>query len=403
MKQHRYALWFGLAVGVLLVFAEVVLIPLHAAGRAQALLGYLIGGLHLFEIPGFTVSELLGLCPNHTRTNRGFILALVVNVLFWIISALIIKRILRLGHFSDTSSTETNDSDQPAPRYSRRQLLVTGGRAAAATTASAIAYGFFAEARWFEISRQQIPIKGLSPGLNGLRIVQLSDIHHGPWMSHKWVRQIIETTNFLAPDVVALTGDYVYQSLDYVEPVAAELARLRPRIGTVAVMGNHDWWENGQVMQTEFARRNIPLIDNDRCFVTPNRRLVKNAKEGLCLAGVGDLWEDRQLYDAALADVPGGMPRILLSHNPDVAEQPDFLQSGYRVDLMLSGHTHGGQIRLPGVGAPVTNSRFGMKYAKGLAQGPACPVFTSRGLGMTVMPIRLGVPPEIAVIELISA
>ena len=94
------------------------------------------------------------------------------------------------------------------------------------------------------------------------------------------------------------------------------------------------------------------------------------------------------------------MPRILLSHNPDVAEEPGLLNSGHRVDLILSGHTHGGQIRLPLIGTPVTNSRYGSKYAAGLVQGPRCPVFISRGIGTTVLPIRLGVPPEIALIEL---
>jgi predicted MPP superfamily phosphohydrolase len=94
------------------------------------------------------------------------------------------------------------------------------------------------------------------------------------------------------------------------------------------------------------------------------------------------------------------MPRVLLSHNPDVAEENEFLASGYRVDLMLSGHTHGGQVRLPGIGTPVTNSVYGQKYAAGLVDGPVCPVYVSRGLGMTAMPIRFACRPEIAVIEL---
>ena len=95
-----------------------------------------------------------------------------------------------------------------------------------------------------------------------------------------------------------------------------------------------------------------------------------------------------------------GLPRVLLSHNPDVAEEPEFVESGHRVDLMLSGHTHGGQVAIPGVGSPVTNSKFGQKYARGLVRGPVCPVFVSRGLGTTVVPVRLGARPEIAVIEL---
>jgi predicted MPP superfamily phosphohydrolase len=144
----------------------------------------------------------------------------------------------------------------------------------------------------------------------------------------------------------------------------------------------------------------VPLIDNVRRFVTPGRRLVSESRDGLCIAGVGDLWEDKCIYKDALGGVPGGMPRILLSHNPDVAEEPAFLESGLRVDLMLCGHTHGGQVCLPFVGAPVTNSRLGQKYARGLVNGPVCPVFVSRGLGMTAMPVRLGARPEVAVIEL---
>jgi predicted MPP superfamily phosphohydrolase len=262
-------------------------------------------------------------------------------------------------------------------------------------------WGFFAEARWFEVTRRTFPVKGLPPELDGLRVVQLSDIHHSQWMSIKWVRQIVDVTNSLDADVVALTGDYVYRGLEYVRPTAIELARLRPRIGVVGVMGNHDWWQNGELTKWAFAKEGVPLIDNARRFVTPDRRMVERAGEGICFAGVGDLWEDKCVYRDALGGVPGGMPRILLAHNPDVAEEPEFLQSGYRVDLMLSGHTHGGQIRLPGIGAPVTNSRLGQKYAKGLVRGPVCPVYVSRGLGMTVMPIRVGVRPEIAVIELV--
>jgi predicted MPP superfamily phosphohydrolase len=94
------------------------------------------------------------------------------------------------------------------------------------------------------------------------------------------------------------------------------------------------------------------------------------------------------------------MPRLLLSHNPDVAEEKAFVGSGLRVDLMVSGHTHGGQIYIPGLGAPFVPSRYGQKYAQGLVQGPTCPVFVCRGLGLSTLPLRVGVPPEIAVLEL---
>jgi predicted MPP superfamily phosphohydrolase len=147
----------------------------------------------------------------------------------------------------------------------------------------------------------------------------------------------------------------------------------------------------------------IPLIDNSRRVLTPDRRLVAAADEGLALSGLGDLWEDYQDYWAALDDLPESMPRLLLSHNPDTAEEWRFTRSGLRVDLMISGHTHGGQIHIPYLGAPVVPSRFGQKYVRGLVQGPTCPVFICRGIGMSGVPIRLGSRPEIALLELTRA
>jgi predicted MPP superfamily phosphohydrolase len=181
------------------------------------------------------------------------------------------------------------------------------------------------------------------------------------------------------------------------------LAGLRAKLGVVGVLGNHDWREDGPLSQRELTRAGVRLIDNGRLFVAPSRRLSDAPSEGLCVAGVGDLWTDRQDYGRALGGLPADMPRLLLSHNPDVAEEPAFVESGYRVDLMLSGHTHGGQIYLPGVGAIVTMSRYGQKYVRGLVRGPTCPVYVSRGLGMAMLPVRFGSVPEVAVIELRSA
>lgn len=395
--KYFYALWSGCIVAALIAVAELAAAPVHATGRGQDFLGYFLGAAHLLNMPGFTVAALSGLIPGHQWTPKGLAVAIVVSGVFWGVAVAIYVRFSR----KLTRPSEQGEGIAAAESaISRRRLLLGTGRAVAAAGLGAGAWSFFGEARWFEITRRKIAIKGLSPGLDGLRIVQLSDIHHGPWMARSWVRQIIDAANALAPDVVALTGDYIYHDLDYVVPMAEELARLRARVGVVGVMGNHDWWQGGELVKAAFAEHRVPLIDNARVFVTPQRRLVREAREGLCLAGVGDLWEDKCLYEKALAEVPGGMPRILLSHNPDVAEESQFLQSGYRVDLMLSGHTHGGQIWLPGVGAPVTNSAFGQKYAKGLVAGPVCPVFISRGLGMTVMPVRVGVRPELSVIEL---
>jgi predicted MPP superfamily phosphohydrolase len=230
--------------------------------------------------------------------------------------------------------------------------------------------------------------------------VQLTDIHHGPNLSLDYVREVVAATNALRPDVVLLTGDYVYRSPRYIVPVVRELAELRGSIGVVGVLGNHDWWEDATMTRNAFAQAGIPLIDNSRIFVTPDRKLTANAHEGLCIAGVGDYLEDYTRFDAALAYVPESMPRLLLSHNPDAAEDPDLLALKPRIDLMLCGHTHGGQVRFPGVGSMIVPSRFGQKYALGLVKGPACDVYVSRGIGTTILPIRFGVPPEIAMMEL---
>jgi len=402
LKQFLKPLWFSLVVNALIALAELVAAPIHAAGHAQSVLGYYIGATHILSMPGFTFSGLANLRWNDTWTRRGFAAEVAVNLVFWTVVGVVYMRLLRrLVPALAFTPGAPDGVDRRA--ISRRRLLVGSGRALAASGVGLSAYGVLAQSRRFEVTRRQVPIKGLHPALNGLRIVHLTDLHHSRWTSVGWIRQIVETANGLSPDVVALTGDYVYRGLQYVHPAAIELSKLRPRIATLGVMGNHDWWQNGELTKWAYAKEGVPLIDNARRFITPDRKLVESSKTGLCVAGVGDLWDDVCLYDDALGGVPGGVPRLLLSHNPDVAEEPGFLASGHRVDLMLCGHTHGGQIRLPGIGTPVTNSRFGQKYAKGLVEGPVCPVYVSRGLGMTAMPIRIGVRPEIALIELRSA
>jgi predicted MPP superfamily phosphohydrolase len=291
----------------------------------------------------------------------------------------------------------------PGQAVSRRQILRVTKRAVVTGAAvGALGYPIAWEPQHYVISRRTFPLRGLPASLDGLRIVQLTDIHLGPWLSEGYVRRIVASANALSPDLLALTGDYVLHSPAYIEPVAGILAGLRAKVGIVGVLGNHDWREDGPAMRKVLAAAGVRMIDNDRCYVTPGRELRPESTEtaGLCLAGVGDLWTDRQLYDRALEGVPPAMPRLLLSHNPDVAEERAFVSSGYRVDLMLSGHTHGGQIYIPGLGTPVLPSHYGQKYASGLVRGPVCPVFVSCGLGTALLPIRVGVPPEIAVIEL---
>ena len=292
-------------------------------------------------------------------------------------------------------------SKGPGQPHSRRRFLLQTSRVLALCAAGAVGYSFLLEPRWFAVTRREIYIRDLHDDLAGLRIVHLTDIHHGPWLSLNYVRQVIDAANALEPDLICLTGDYVHHSAAYIDPVVQEFARLRASVGVVAVLGNHDRWEGVEAMRGRvFRDAGIPLLDNRRLVLTPQRRLAGTAEEGLAVCGVGDLWEDLPDYRLALAGLPAAMPRLLLSHNPDVAEERGLIQSGYRVDLMLSGHTHGGQVVLPLLGPPVTSSRCGQKLRQGLVEGPVCPVFISRGIGVSGFPVRLGRRPEMAVLTL---
>ncbi len=303
-----------------------------------------------------------------------------------------------------TSSTQSPILSPQASPLSRRQFFRRGADlAAGGVLGSGFGYSLLLEPGQIRITRRTFPIRDLPPELEGLRLAQVSDVHHGPWLSLERVREVVRRTNALEPDVILLTGDYVYESAGYIDPAIAALSELKAKIGIVGVLGNHDWWDRGRPMKSAFARYGLPLIDNARVILTRGRSLVPEAAEGLCLAGVGDLWEDIPNYDAALTGLPANMPRLLLAHNPDCAEDPKFLAGHHRVDLMISGHTHGGQVRIPGIGTPILPSRYGQKYASGLVQGPGCPVFISRGIGLSGLPIRFGVPPEIVVMELTKA
>lgn len=253
------------------------------------------------------------------------------------------------------------------------------------------------------ISMYEMEVQDLHPGFNGLRVVQLTDIHHGPWLPLEFVDAIVSRTNDLKPDIVALTGDYVVNSSRYITPVARALGRLRPTVGTFAVLGNHDWWEGGERVVKAFEAEGIRFVDNNRVVLTPQRELVEQANWGLCIAGVGDAWEDKIDFEAALGGISRRMPRLLLSHNPDCAEDKQLAKGNYRIDLMLSGHTHGGQVCYPNTRQPLLPKIRKNKYARGLVMGPYCPVYVCRGIGTAGIPLRLGADPEIAVFDLVSS
>ncbi len=271
----------------------------------------------------------------------------------------------------------------------RRKFLRIAGATALASATAAGAYPFL-EARWCRLVRRTIALPNLPSSLRGMRVLHLSDIHHGPFVPLGYIRDIVNAANSLDADLVLLSGDYVAHHRRYIEPGIEALSKLKARLGRLAVLGNHDHWESAPISRQALAGAGFSLTDNTGFW-------FEHRAGRLRICGVGDLWTDSQDPRAALADATDRDAVIMLSHNPDYAE----VLHDERVGLMLSGHTHGGQVVVPGFGAPVVPSRYGQKYLHGLVQAPSFQVFVSRGVGTVGPPVRFLCRPEIVQITLV--
>jgi predicted MPP superfamily phosphohydrolase len=233
---------------------------------------------------------------------------------------------------------------------------------------------------------------------DGFKIVHLSDLHYGPHISTADLAAVVETTNRLQPDLAVITGDFVTAPLfgdpsrarRNAEPCAKVLADLRTRVGTFAVLGNHDYRVGADwVAQT---------LDNIGISVLCNRAVPLESNQArLWMAGVDDVLTDGPDLEKALQQVPKNEPTVLLAHEPDYA---DYV-ARFRVDLQLSGHSHGGQVRLPLLGAPILPA-MARKYPIGLRRIGPLHLYTNRGIGVIDPPIRLNCPPEITLVTLRS-
>lgn len=235
-----------------------------------------------------------------------------------------------------------------------------------------------------EISHHSVFLPGLHADFHGLRVVQLSDIHHSLYIPLQQVERAVEATNQLAPEMVVLTGDFITFSGNYVGPVARALGRLRAPLGVFAVLGNHDYRAGAEYVSRELRANGVHVLRN-------SHTALRRGEGKLWLAGVDDLWFSCDLARASRG-IPGGAAKILLCHNPGIISQA----AGHGFDLVLSGHTHGGQVRLPMLGSIYGTRRF----RTGWDRLHDTQIYVSRGLGQVVVPFRVGCPPEIALFEL---
>ncbi len=276
------------------------------------------------------------------------------------------------------------------PLETRRSFLRKLGWAAAGVVAGGTAVDVAYERHWVEVTKPRIAVPGLPPAFEGLRICQVTDVHHGPYMALAQVREIVELAVRQVPDIFVITGDLSHRREEYVTPVWRAMKPLRAPEGVFGVMGNHDWWHGIEASREGAREAGIGMLDN---------RAVPIVRGGsrIWLAGVGDLWEDEQDLAGALRDVPGDEAVILLTHNPDYADE----MLDPRVKLMLAGHSHGGQVAPPLLGpVAVPNKR---KYTSGLVKTPNSQIYISRGLGMSTVPFRINCRPELPVFELVRA
>lgn len=253
----------------------------------------------------------------------------------------------------------------------------------------------FVETLRVRVEEMEIKIDGLAPEFEGFKICQLTDIHHGMAFDIGYLERCVRLANELKPDITVLTGDYVESNRRYFPEVIKTLANLEAPRGIFAILGNHDYYAGASAAAEALEANSIPLLANRHVVIT-------SGSSALCLAGVKEFIEDGADAAAALKGAPIGVPVILLSHNPDYAE---FLPPKKRIDLVISGHTHGGQVCLPFLGyAPVVPSLYGQKYLGGLVRlASGTQVYVSRGIGAAVLPMRFNCLPEIALLRLTAA
>ena len=251
-----------------------------------------------------------------------------------------------------------------------------------------LSYCYF-ESHWIKITEIEIRSPDLPGSFNGSKVVFISDIHLGPYLSSQRLSGIVARINEIKPAMIILGGDYVHYKSKYIEPVFNEFGRLRADLGVYAVLGNHDHYAGADLTRKMIAKSGINSLDNHSYW-------VKKGLDSIKIGGVGDLQEGIQIPENILNGLKKSDFAILVSHEPDYVEN----LNRELIDLTLSGHTHGGQITFFGLWAPAMPSKYGQKYRYGLIRSGKMQSYVSSGVGTVLVPFRFFSRPEIVVINL---
>ena len=254
-------------------------------------------------------------------------------------------------------------------------------------------WAFWIEPASIRIREESIAISDWPVACDGMRTAVLADLHVGsPHKGLKSLDKLVEQTNSAQPDLILLPGDFVIQGVlggSFVAPEAAAevLSKLKAPMGVYAVLGNHDWWLDAGRVQTALVQNNISVLE-DRS----HKIVMKECH--LRLAGISDYWEGEHDVEKALEGIDPQETVVAFTHNPDI-----FPEIPSHVALTVAGHTHGGQVYLPGLGRPIVPSVYNSRFAIGHIVESGRHLYVSSGVGTSILPVRFLVPPEITILE----
>jgi predicted MPP superfamily phosphohydrolase len=262
-----------------------------------------------------------------------------------------------------------------------------------------VTYARHVEPTWLELNEVDIPVRDLPAAFAGMRVVQMSDFHGSQHVSSAFLGEAVSLAQAQQGDVIVLTGDFIHKGFHHIDRVAQVLGQLRAPLGVYAVLGNHDFSVRNALGYRRHQHLHQSVAD---ALVANGIRVLHNetapltrGAETLYLTGVDDLWSRVCDLERAFAGLSPTVPRVVLAHNPWTIAQ----MGAERCDLMLSGHTHGGQVKLPVIG-PLALGPKGRRFAAGLYQVGESWLYVNKGVGFGFR-VRYGVRPEVAVLKLV--
>ena len=274
----------------------------------------------------------------------------------------------------------------PINRRKFLKLAIYGG-----TAALVGCYPVLIERNIVQINRYKVPLSNLPSSFHGFTIAHLTDLHLGFLVSKSFVEGIVRKTLKLNTDAIVCTGDYVHKrnTIKEIETVWPILSKLKARYGVYSVLGNHDHWAD--------TGRSLYWLERTGQDIRHKCKPIYKGRDRILIGGCGDYWGDELKIDKAFFCSDEKDCRLLLSHNPDSVDT----QFDTPLSLVICGHTHGGQVVIPFLGAPILPVK-NKNYSSGLIDTPKTKLFISRGIGWAIYPVRFNCYPEIAVLELIK-